>query len=59
VTLDISADTLTATVVAGTPATGVVVTATDPNGVSGSISVDVVAGAAASLVITPGTPVAQ
>jgi hypothetical protein len=59
VTLSVSTDTLTCTVIAGSPAVGVVVTATDPNNISGSISVDVVAGTAASLVITPGTPVEQ
>ena len=58
VSLQPSADTLSALVVAGNPGLGVVVTVTDGT-VSASESFDVVAGAAASLVITPGTPEAQ
>ena len=53
-----SADTLSCLCVAGNPGAGVVVTVTDGT-LSASESFDVVAGAAAALVITAGTPEAQ
>lgn len=58
VSLQPSADTLSCLCVAGNPGLGVVVTVTDGT-ISATESFDVVAGAAASLVITPGTPVEQ
>lgn len=51
--------TLVATVVAGGPETGVTVTATDPNGLTGTLSFDVTAGTAASLTLTPGAVTEQ
>lgn len=59
VTLTVAADTLSATVVAGNPATGVLITVSDANGISGSLAIDVVPGTAASLVISAGTPEEQ
>lgn len=51
--------TLVGTVKAGGPETGITVTVTDPNGLTGTLSFDVVAGTAKSLTLTPGTPVTQ
>jgi len=58
ISLQPSADTLSCLCVAGVPGTGIVVTVTDGT-ISASESFDVVAGTAASLVITPGTPEEQ
>jgi hypothetical protein len=58
-TVSADATTLIGTVKAGGPETGVTVTVTDPNGLTGTLSFDVVAGAAKTLTLTPGTPVAQ
>jgi archaellum component FlaG (FlaF/FlaG flagellin family) len=57
----VTADTTTllGTVVAGGPETGITVTVTDPNGVTGTLSFDVVAGAAKTLTLTPGSPTDQ
>lgn len=55
---NVSADTMTATVVAGNPGTATM-TATDPNGLSGVSAVVVTAGDAATLVLTQGTPTPQ
>lgn len=57
-TFTVSADTMTATVVAGNPGTATM-TATDPNGLSGVSAVVVTAGDAATLVLTQGTPTPQ
>lgn len=51
--------TLVATVIAGNPEVGITVTATDPNGITGTLSFDVVAGVAKTLSLTPGTPSEQ
>jgi len=53
------ATTLKVTVVAGAPETGVTVTATDPNGLTGTLSFDVVGGAVTALTLTPSDPVDQ
>jgi hypothetical protein len=53
------ATTLKVTIVAGAPEAGIVATATDPNGVTGNVTFDVVGGAAAILNLTPGTPTDQ
>ena len=58
-TVTADATTLVGTVVAGGPETGVTVTVSDPNGLTGTLSFDVVAGAAKTLTLTPGTPVEQ
>jgi hypothetical protein len=58
ISLQPAADTLSCLCVAGVPGTGVTVTVTDGT-LSASDNFDVVAGAAASLVITEGTPEAQ
>ena len=58
VSLQPSADTLSCLCVAGNPGTGIVVTVTDGT-LSASDNFDVVASAAASLVITEGTPEPQ
>jgi hypothetical protein len=55
IALQPSADTLSCLCVAGVPGAGIVVTVTD-GVLSASDNFDVVAGAAASLVITEGTP---
>ncbi len=57
-TLTPSADTLSCLVVAGVPGLGTVVTATDGT-LSATESIDVLAGAVTSLVITAGTPEEQ
>jgi hypothetical protein len=51
--------TLKVTVVAGAPEVGVTVTATDPSGLTGTLSFDVVGGAATALTLTPADPIAQ
>jgi hypothetical protein len=51
--------TLKVTVVAGNPEVGVTATATDPNGLTGTLSFDVVGGAATSLTLNAGTPSTQ
>jgi hypothetical protein len=53
------ATTLLVTVVAGGPEAGVAVTATDANGLTGTLTFDVVGGAATILNLTPGAPVEQ
>lgn len=53
------ATTLKVTIVAGNPEAGIVVTATDPNGLTGSVTFDVVGGAATILNLTPGSPTEQ
>jgi hypothetical protein len=57
VTLKVSTDTQTCTVVAGTPGSAVV-TVTDGT-LSATLAVDVIPGAATAITITPGTPVVQ
>lgn len=51
------ATTLKVTIQAVAPATGITVTATDPNNVTGSLTFDTVPDVATSLVLTPATPV--
>lgn len=51
--------TLKVTIVAGAPEAGITVTATDPNNLTGTLSFDVVGGAATSLALTAGTPTPQ
>lgn len=51
--------TLIGTVVAGNPEAGITVTVTDPNGVTGTLSFDVTAGAAVSLNLVAGDPTEQ
>jgi hypothetical protein len=58
ISLQPSADTLSCLCVAGNPGTGIVVTVTDGT-ISASDNFDVVAGTAASLVITEGVPEEQ
>ena len=58
-TVTADATTLVGTVVAGNPETGVTVMVTDPNGLTGTLSFDVVGGTAVSLNLVPGTPVEQ
>ncbi len=53
------ATTLLGTVVAGGPEAGITVTVTDPNGITGTLSFDVVAGEAKTLSLTAGTPSEQ
>lgn len=50
------ATTLKVTIVGGAPETGITVTATDPNNLTGTLSFDVVGGAATNLTLTAGTP---
>lgn len=57
ITLQVSTDTQTCTVVAGTPGSAVV-TVTDGT-LSATLAVDVIPGAATAITINPGTPVAQ
>lgn len=58
-TVAVDATTLVGTVVAGAPETGITVTVTDPNGLTGTLSFDVVGGTAVSLSLNAGTPVEQ
>lgn len=51
--------TLKVTIAAGQPEVGITVTATDPNGLSGTLSFDVVGGAATALTLTAGDPTEQ
>lgn len=51
--------TLKVTVAAGNPEVGIVITATDPNGLSGTLSFDVLGGAATALTLTAGDPTEQ
>lgn len=59
VTLVPAPDGKTVTVVANSPAVGVVLTATDSNGLTVTDTVDVITGDAVALKITEGTPVDQ
>lgn len=58
VTVDDST-TLKVTVAAGNPEVGVTVTATDPSGLTGTLSFDVVGGAATALTLKAGDPTEQ
>lgn len=58
-TVTADSTTLIGTVVAGNPEVGITVTVTDPNGITGTLSFDVVAGTATQFVLTPGTPSEQ
>jgi len=51
--------TLKVTVVAGNPEVGITITAADPNGLTGTLSFDVVGGAATALTLTPSDPTDQ
>lgn len=53
------ATTLKVTIVAGAPEAGIVVTATDPNGLTGTLSFDVIGGTATTLNLAAGTPTEQ
>jgi hypothetical protein len=53
------ATTLKVTIKAGAPEAGITVTATDPNALTGTLSFDVVGGAATSLKLNAGTPSTQ
>jgi len=59
VTLVLVPDGKTVTVVANSPAVGVVLTATDNNGLTVTDTIDVITGDAVALKITEGTPVDQ
>ena len=58
-TVAVDATTLVGTVVAGAPETGITVTVRDPNGLTGTLSFDVVGGTAVSLALNAGEPVEQ
>lgn len=59
VTLQPSADTLSCVILGAVPAEGVVITATDPNGLTVTGELDVVAGPAATLSLSFGAVTAQ